>query len=196
VFAPLVAVGAVLFSALVGVVFGYWPAGVAYTDGDGTCTLGRSAVESIEADPAFFLSVAVHEIAGHREFERGHSVSAYLYQLAAGSIPGYVEPEPGSPEAEAEWQRYTYFESEIGALLREHAHWVEQTDKGQNPGSSPTARLAAVLRQVKDQWAPELRAPLFRGLATRFAADPRISEGACQTFEAEVQAVLGLTLGP
>jgi hypothetical protein len=168
---------------------------LAYTQGDGLCHLSMIAVEAIEADPAFMLSTVVHELAGHPEFDRGHSVSGFLYQLSTPHIPGYETPAEGSPEAEAENRRFYYFESEIGSLLREYGYWVQQNEAGvDNPQGSPLQLLDMVLDDLRGQWAPEIERPWFQGLSARFQADPRVTEEAHRVFLERLQTVLGISL--
>ncbi|MFH1463613.1 MAG: hypothetical protein ABIO70_04430 [Pseudomonadota bacterium] len=167
---------------------------LAYSQG-GQCHLSWLAVQAAEADPAFMLSTVVHELAGHPEFDRGHSVSGFLFQLSTPHIPGYQAPAEGSPEAEAENRRFYYFESEIGSLLREYGYWVQQNEQGvDNPQGSPLQLLDIVLEQLRGQWAPELERPWYQGLSARFQADPRVTDEAHRVFLERLQAVLGISL--
>ncbi|MFH1468834.1 MAG: hypothetical protein ABIO70_30880 [Pseudomonadota bacterium] len=168
---------------------------LAYTQGDGLCHLSTIAVQAAEVDPAFMLSTVVHELAGHPEFDRGHSVSGYLFQLSMPHVPGYEAPAEGSPEAEEEYRRFYYFESEIGSLLREYGYWVQQNEDGvDNPLDSPLEDLDDALDQLRGQWAPEIELPWFLGLSVRFQADPRITDEAHRAFLERLQAVLGMSV--
>ena len=164
---------------------------LAYTDNEGRCYIGESAVLSIEANPSSMLSVVMHEITGHREFDDGFSFSGWLYGLSTEKMSGYTEPD--EEQAAAEWHRFTYFESEIGAILRESVYWMPEAAVGTHQEyNGPWHRLDRVLQNMVDQWAPELRVPVFGGLATRFEVDPRISADAVDRYRDAVARIIGV----
>ena len=90
-------------------------------------------------------------------------------------------------------RRFRYFESEIGALLREAEYWMPEHAVGTlQEHNSPWDRLDLVLMSMTTQWAPALRGPVFGGLATRFAADPRISSEAVSRYRAAAAEIIGV----
>ena len=176
---------------------------VAYVDGNGKCWLGTTAIEMIELEPAYADSTVLHELRGHPEFDTGFSLSMELYDAATSELPGYTRPADGSDERYAEWTRFEYFETEIGALMREEAFWVDSRDLDgngtiedteQNRLGAPQVLLDSLLTNLAGQFAPELQGPFVTGLARRFQADPRITEAASAMFADACQRLLGITL--
>ncbi len=167
---------------------------VAYTDGK-QCFLGMDFVTATEQDPAFAVSTIVHEMEGHPEFDSGYSVSFALYDLAAQRMPGYTRPAEGSEDREAEWDRYGYFESEIGALLRELPYDRPTDSQGnENPLGSSLPLLNNLLFNMSEGLAPELEQPMMEGLKNRFEVDPRISPETLVVFIDAVNRNTGATL--
>ncbi|HJN75053.1 MAG TPA: hypothetical protein QGF58_14085 [Myxococcota bacterium] len=130
------------------------------------------------------------------------NVGMELYDEAAAGMPGYQQKPWGDPARDAEWERYEYFESEIGALVREHTYWHGSEDLNkdgtvaddeQNPLGAPLDLLDHLLKNMAEQWAPNLRAAYVTGMARRFRADPRVTDQAAAAFEASCTSVLGVT---
>lgn len=176
---------------------------VAYVDGAGKCWIGKSTIEAIERDPAYATSTILHELRGHPEFDTGFSLSMELYDAAAPAMPGYSRPADGTDARNDEWTRFEYFESEIGALMREESFWVASRDLDgdgaiaeaeQNPLGAPDALLDDLLTNLAGQFAPTVQGPFVIGLARRFRADPRITETANQMFASACQRKLGITV--
>jgi hypothetical protein len=167
---------------------------VAYTDGT-QCFVGMDFVIATELDPAFAISTIVHEMEGHPEFDSGYSVTMDLYDAGAARMPGYTQPADGSPERDEEWNRYGYFESEIGALLREIPYDKPQNEMGaDNPMGTTGDLLEMLLPNMVAGIAPELVQPLMEGLKNRFGIDPRITDAALAVFVAEVNRLTPATL--
>lgn len=176
---------------------------VAYVDGSGKCWIGKSTIVAIERNPAYATSTVMHELRGHPEFDTGFSLSMELYDAAAPSLPGYQRPAEGSDARYEEWLRYEYFESEIGALMREEAFWVDSQDLDgdgtieadeHNTLGSPQALLDDLLTNLAGQFATELQGPFVIGLARRFEADPRVTAQASAMFAEACQRLLGVAV--
>lgn len=173
---------------------------VAYVDGRGKCWIGKTTIEAIERNPAYADSTIMHEIRGHPEFDTGFALSMELYDAAAPSLPGYTRPAQGSDERDDEWTRFEYFESEIGALMREESFWVDSQDldgdgtieaSERNELGSPEDLLHDLLSNLAGQFAPQLQGPFVTGLARRFEADPRVTPAASELFARTCEQILG-----
>ena len=93
-----------------------------------------------------------------------------------------------------------YFESEIGALMREQAFWQSSRDLDgdgtvesdeENLLGAPGDLLDTLLVNMASQFAPELREPFVTGLARRFEADPRVTPEASAMFADACERHLG-----
>lgn len=169
---------------------------------DGICHISREVVVAIERDPAYALSTIQHELRGHPEFGSGFSVGMALYDDASAEMPGYSRPAEGSASRTAEWARYDYLESEVGALLREHAFWVDSRDLDRdetigpteiNPLGNPIVLLEALLGDMQGNWEPKILQAHLTALLRRFQSDPRIADSACVAFSDACVRTLGLT---
>jgi hypothetical protein len=169
---------------------------------DGICHISREVVVAVERDPAYALSTIQHELRGHPEFDTGFSVGMALYDEAAAGMPGYAKPSERTEARTAEWARYNYFESEIGALLREQSYWVESRDLNQdgdldvdeqNPLGNPLVLLDALLQDMRGNWEPTILLAYVASLLRRFQADPRIQEAASTAFADACVRTLGVT---
>ena len=141
---------------------------VAYVDSAGKCFIGRETIVAIERNPAYATSTILHELRGHPEFDSGFSLSMELYEEAAPQTQGYTKPASGSDEEYNEWLRYEYFESEIGALMREESFWVGSPDldgdgtiaeNEENTLGAPVELLDDLLGNLAGQFAPSLQGP-------------------------------------
>ena len=106
-------------------------------------------------------------------------------------------------ERKAEWTRFEYFESEIGAVMREESFWQASRDLDgdgvvgpaeENPLGSPQVLLDRLLTDLAGQFAPELLQPFLIGLARRFEADPRVTPTAEVMFADTCLRLLGVRL--
>lgn len=168
----------------------------------GICYFSREVVVAIERNPAYALSTIQHELRGHPEFDTGFSLGMELYDEAASGLPGYTRPDTGTEERKAEWARYDYLESEIGALLRETSYWrgsedldgtgaIESTER--NPLGNPLHLLEDLLMDMQGNWEPHILSAHLTGLRRRFEADPRVSSAALAAFVSAAEQTLGLT---
>ncbi len=169
---------------------------------DGVCYISRDVVVAIERDPGYALSTIQHELRGHPEFDTGFNVGMELYDEAAGGMPGYSRPAEGSPERTDEWERYEYFGSEIGALMREQAYWEPSRDLNgdgqveaseQNPLGDPLGLLDSLLRDMQSSWEPSILAAYVTSMHRRFVADPRVTDAAVAAFDDASTRILHIT---
>jgi hypothetical protein len=174
---------------------------VAYVNSTGNCYISMEVVVAIERDPAYALSTIQHELRGHPEFDTGFNVGMELYDAAAAEMPGYTQPANNSDERYAEWSRYEYYGSEIGALMREEAFWHYSrdidgdgniADNELNPLGNPIGLLDMLLDDMKTNWEPAILQAYVTSMAKRFKADPRITDNALQSFEAACVQNLGI----
>lgn len=165
---------------------------VAFNDGQNHCTIGFDMVEAVELNPEFAVSTVVHELYGHNEFDRGFSVSERLFREAVARQRGL--PVDQVELSKDEWSRFRYFESEIASLVWEYDLYVGEDAQGHiNPLGSPQDLMVTLMNNLQSQWAPELIAPLLRGLHQRFQADPNLSAAAAKFFSDNAHQHLGIT---
>ena len=149
-------------------VLAYGQTGVA---GIKQAVFGYAFVEAVEADPAYVLSVVVHEIFGHPEYgPYGTEYHLKVYDLAQAKMPGYKKPAAGTKERRAEIDAYAYQETEIYSLLRSLPYHTSIAAKDAGKGRvsiDPKATVAARIGLIKQQWKPEIDG----GAAARPAAE-------------------------
>lgn len=152
---------------------------------------GYAFVEAAEADPAYVLSVVMHEIFGHPEYgPYGTEYHLVLYDLAQSKMPGYTKPAAGTQARRAEIDAYAYQETEIYSLLRSLPFHTPIAAKDLGKGLvsiDPKATVTARIGLIKTQWKAEIAVALLRGLHQRLLFDPRISGLAMNAFEEGVK---------
>ncbi|MFY9608511.1 MAG: DUF4157 domain-containing protein [Blastocatellia bacterium] len=160
-------------------------------DGSRQLIVGYGFVEAAEADPAYVMSVVVHELFGHAEY--GHSSTTYLlalYDAAAAKLPGYTRPT--GEERAKEIDNFAYQGTEIYSLLRSLPYHtpIKEKDKDKNLTSiDPKETVEFRIGLIKENWDPKLAPALVRGLYVRFSLDPRITPKALDAFRAGVKKV-------
>lgn len=159
--------------------------------GGSLAAFGFAFVEAAEANPAYVMSVVVHEIFGHPEYGKyGTEYHLNLFDKAQAKIPGYTKPATGTKERTAEIDAYAYQETEIYSLLRSLPYHtpLAAADKGKGLVSiDPASTVAARLGIMKRQWEPKLAVAIVRGLYQRLLQDPRITASAINAFRAGVK---------
>ncbi|HHH43866.1 MAG TPA: DUF4157 domain-containing protein [Gammaproteobacteria bacterium] len=155
--------------------------------GRNVCVVGRPFVRLVDANPAYVMSVVVHELHGHPEYgPYGVSGTEYgleLYDRAAALMPGYTQPT--GPGRTAEIDAYAYQETEIYSLLRSLPYHTAPTaaDASVQPLSiDPASTVNARIGLIKRQWTPIVGQSLLRGLYQRLRHDPRITPDALNAF--------------
>jgi hypothetical protein len=169
---------------------------LAYGQGGGggktLAVFGFRFVEAAEADPAYVMSVVVHEVFGHPEYgPYGSEYHLALYDKAQAKMPGYKKPPAGSQERRSEIDAYAYQETEIYSLLRSLPYHkaIAAKDAGKNLVSiDPKSTVEARIGLMKQQWKPDLARAILRGLYQRLLIDPRITGPAINAFRDGVRA--------
>lgn len=166
--------------------------GSADASGKTRAVFGFRFVEAAEADPAYVLSVVVHEVFGHPEYgPYGTEYHLALYDKAAAKTPGYTKPPAGSTQRTQEIDAYAYQETEIYALLRSLPYHtpVAPKDAAKNLVSiDPKTTVEYRIGLIKQQWKPELAIALLHGIYQRLLLDPRITGKAFNAFKDGVKA--------
>jgi hypothetical protein len=169
---------------------------LAYGQADGKggtlAVFGFRFVEAAEANPAYVMSVVVHEVFGHPQYGAyGSEYHLALYDASQAKMPGYKKPAAGTQERRSEIDAYAYQETEIYSLLRSLPYHtsIAPADAGKGLVSiDPTATVEARIGLMKQQWEPTLVVALLRGLFQRLLQDPRITGPALNAFKAGVTA--------
>ena len=168
---------------------------LAYGQSDGKggklAVFGFRFVEAAEANPAYVMSVVVHEVFGHPEYgQYGTEYHLALYDKAQAKMPGYTKPAAGTTERRSEIDAFAYQETEIYSLLRSFSYHtpIAAADAGKGLVSiDPTSTVQARLGLIKQQWEPKLAVAIVRGLYQRLLQDPRITGPAINAFRAGVK---------
>jgi hypothetical protein len=173
---------------------------LAFADAGPVAVVGRAWVEAVEHDPAYGMSIVVHELFGHEEYGAyGTEYHLALYDRAMAGFPGYARPAAGTEARRAEIDAYAYQETEIYALLRSLPYHRPVTAAHRAQGvveANPEALVRARVALMRRQWAPTVLPGLLRGMQERFRLDPRITPAALAAFEAAVNAEVPGALGP
>jgi hypothetical protein len=145
--------------------------------------VGRGWVEMVKANPAYGMSIVVHELHGHPEFggTMGTTYPAALYSRALGR-----------PMTPAEIDTFGYEDTEIYSLLRSMPYHtgLAPADVALRPYEiDPAKTVEWHLRQIKTQWEPSVARALATGLYRRLVMDPRIVAAALHAYESAVRAV-------
>ena len=164
-------------------------------DGSRQLVFGYGFVETAEADPAYVMSVVVHELFGHPEY--GAYTAEYhlkLYDEAAGKMSGYTQPT--GEERGKEIDNFAYQGTEIYSLLRSLPYHtsISEQDKEKHKGKrlvsvDPKETVRYRIGLIKNNWDPKLAPALVRGLYMRFSLDPRIKPVALDAFKDGVRTV-------
>ena len=156
-------------------------------------TVGRTFVRFVDANPAYAMSVVVHELHGHPEYgpygAPGSEYGLELYDKAAARMPGYTQPTGAGRTSEID--AYAYQETEIYSLLRSLPYHtpLAAADAALQPNYvDPEPTVTARIGLVKSQWEPRVAKALLRGLYQRFMADKRLSPAALAAFRRAVRA--------
>ena len=164
-------------------------------DGTRQIQFGYAFVETAEADPAYVMSVIVHELFGHPEYgQYGTEYLLKLYDEAAAKMTDYTQPSGDARGKEID--NFAYQGTEIYSLLRGFAYHtsiskeVKEKNKGKrlvevNPKTTVQFRLGL----IKENWDPKVAPALVRGLYMRLALDPRITPKALDAFKEGVRNV-------
>jgi hypothetical protein len=157
-------------------------------------TVGRTFVKYVAANPAYAMSVVVHELHGHPEYgpyaQPGSEYGLELYDKAAALMPGYTQPAAGSQGRKSEVDAYAYQETEIYSLLRSlpfHTPLSPAHAALQPQYVDPEPTVKARIGLIKSQWEPKVAKALLRGLFQRLRMDPRITPDALHAFERSVR---------
>jgi len=167
--------------------------------GRNVAVVGRTFVRYVDANPAYAMSVVVHELRGHPEYgpygQPGTEYGLTLYDQAAARMPGYTRPvnDPAvqGDLRDQEIDAYAYQETEIYSLLRSlpyHATLAAADSALQPNYVDPEPTVRGRIALIKQQWEPRIAKALLRGLYQRLRLDPRITPAALQAFERSVRA--------
>ena len=166
--------------------------GEADAKGTRLAVVGFRFVEAAKVNPAYVMSIVVHEVFGHPEYgPYGTEYHLELYDKAQAKMPGYKKPAAGTQERRYEIDAYAYQETEIYSLLRSFPYHtpLAPADVGKNLVSiDPKSTVEWRIGNMKDQWEQKLVIALLRGLYERLLLDPRITGPALNAFKAGVQA--------
>jgi hypothetical protein len=172
---------------------------IAYGDtvgGRRVAVVGRTFTRFVQADPAYALSVVVHELRGHPEYgpygQPGSEYGLELYDRAARLMPGYTQPTGAGRTSEID--AYAYQETEIYSLLRSlpfHTPLAAKDAALQAAYVDPEPTVVDRLRRIKSQWEARVAKALLRGMYERFRLDPRLTPAALAAFRRSVVTVFG-----
>jgi hypothetical protein len=161
--------------------------------GRDVATVGRTFVRFVEANPAYALSVVVHELHGHPEYGpyggAGVEYGLSVYDRAAALMPGYTQPTGAGRTSEID--AYAYQETEIYSLLRSLPYHttLASSDAALQPNYvDPEPTVTARIGIIKGQFEPRVAKALLRGLYRRLLIDPRITGSALLAFRRAVYA--------
>ncbi|WP_250002274.1 DUF4157 domain-containing protein [Actinoplanes sp. M2I2] len=156
--------------------------------------VGRTFTRYVQADPAYALSVVMHELHGHPEYgpygTPGSEYGLTLYDKAAAMAPGYVQPV--GTDRTSEMDAYGYQETEIYSLLRSlpfHKPLAPAHAALQPYYLEPEPNVVRRLQLMRDQWAAGVAKALVRGMYERFRLDPRLTPAAMSAFRRSVNTV-------
>ncbi|TDW77130.1 eCIS core domain-containing protein [Kribbella pratensis] len=159
-------------------------------------TVGRTFTRFVQANPAYALSVVVHELHGHPEYgpygRPGSEYGLELYDRAAWLMPGYVQPTGAGRTSEID--AYGYQETEIYSLLRSLPYHTSLAPKDAALQASyvdPEPTVVGRLQLVRSQWDARVAKALVRGMYERLRLDPRLSPAALSAFRRSVTVVFG-----
>ena len=170
--------------------------------GRDVAVVGRTFTKFVQANPAYALSVVVHELHGHPEYgpyaTPGSEYGLQLYDQAAAAMPGYTQPvnDPLRTDdaRDQEIDAYGYQETEIYSLLRSlpyHTPLAAKDAPLQPDYLDPEPTVAARLGIMKTQWEARVAKALVRGMYERFRLDPRLTPAALNAFRRSVTSVFG-----
>jgi hypothetical protein len=172
---------------------------IAYGDtvaGRRVAVVGRTFTRFAQANPAYVLSVVVHELRGHPEYgpygTPGSEYGLELYDKAAATMPGYTRPTGAGRTSEID--AYGYQETEIYSLLRSLPYHtpLAAADAAMQPAYvDPEPTVVARLQIMKTQWEARVAKALVRGMYERFRLDPRLTPAALSAFRRSVTSVFG-----
>ncbi len=155
--------------------------------------VGRTFVRYVDANPAYAMSVVVHELHGHPEYgtygSPGVEYGLELYDKAAALMPGYVQPT--GADRRSELDAFAYQETEIYSLLRSLPYHtpLAAADAALQPAYiDPEPTVRARIRLIKSQWEPKVAKALLRGLYQRLAMDSRLTPAAIDAFRRGIRA--------
>lgn len=165
-------------------------------DGRNVATVGRTFTRFVQANPAYALSVVVHELHGHPEYgpysTPGSEYGLELYDRAARLMPGYVQPTGAARTSEID--AYGYQETEIYSLLRSlpyHTPLAAKDAALQAGYVDPEPTVVGRLQLIQSQWEARVAKALVRGMYERFRLDPRLTPAALAAFKRSVTTVFG-----
>jgi hypothetical protein len=169
---------------------------IAYGDtvaGRRVAVVGNTFVRYVNANPAYAVSVVVHELFGHPEYgpygSPGVEYGLGLYDRASALMPGYTQPSGDARTSEID--AYGYQETEIYSVLRSlpyHTNLAPADAALQANYVDPEPTVVARLAVVQGQWEPRIAKGLVRGMYQRFRLDPRLTPAAVQAFIRSVRA--------
>jgi Domain of unknown function (DUF4157) len=161
--------------------------------GKNVATVGRTFARYVEKNPAYAMSVIVHEIHGHPEYgvygASGAEYGLELYDKSAKLMPGYTQPV-GKPRTK-ELDNFGYQETEIYSLLKSLTYHtpLAAADAGlQGVYVDPEPTVRARIAIIKKEWEPKVAKALLRGLYMRFRNDPTLKKVELEAFERSVRA--------
>jgi hypothetical protein len=161
-----------------------------HTGGRDVAVVGYEFVRAALANPAYVMSIVVHEVFGHPEYGAfGTEYHLTLYDAAAAQMPGYTRPRGQARTSEID--AYAYQETEIYTLLRSLPYHtpIAPEHAGQNLVSvDPERTVRYRLGLIKQQWESRLAVAMVRGLYVRLRLDPRITREALAAFKRGVRA--------
>ncbi|MGW1346185.1 eCIS core domain-containing protein [Kribbella sp. NPDC002412] len=164
--------------------------------GRNVAVVGRTFTRFVQANPAYALSVVVHELHGHPEYGPyglpGSEYGLELYDRAARLMPGYVQPTGAARTSEID--AYGYQETEIYSLLRSlpyHTPLAAKDAALQAGYVDPEPTVVGRLQLIQSQWEARVAKALVRGMYERFRLDPRLTPAALAAFRRSVTTVFG-----
>lgn len=164
--------------------------------GRNVAVVGRTFTRFVQANPAYALSVVVHELHGHPEYgpygAPGSEYGLELYDRAARLMTGYVQPAGAARTSEID--AYGYQETEIYSLLRSlpyHTPLAAKDAALQAGYVDPEPTVVGRLQLIQSQWEARVAKALVRGMYERFRLDPRLTPAALAAFRRSVTTVFG-----
>lgn len=159
--------------------------------GKAVARVGETFARYAAANPAYVLSVVVHELHGHIEYGTygapGTELGLTVYDAAAARMPGYHRPANRTPELDL----YAYQETEIYSVLRSYDYHTSPSAKDLPTLPdimNPEAMVTWHIKTTRENFEPHVAEALLHGLYRRLVIDPRISAAALHAFERAVRA--------
>ena len=174
---------------------------IAYGDtvgGRNVAVVGRTFTKFVQADPAYALSVVVHELRGHTEYgpygTPGSEYGLELYDTAAATDAGLHAADAGAgigPARSTRTATRRRRSTRCCGRCRYHTPLAAKDAAMQPDYIDPEPTVVARLQIMKTQWEARVAKALVRGMYERFRLDPRLTPAAMNAFRRSVGVVFG-----